>query len=217
MPQLPEEIYVDIFSYLSQRHLRNLLHTCRDFARLVRPLIFETLCFYGSPQFERSYRDPGGRFLRYSGRSKSVEIVSLEAAVNEVLALDIARYARRFEFGPKHYVEGFWERFCRLLERDAQDDGSQAYEEDSEYVSEGVYVVTRRSVGETWELPEKERRVVEKGEIIWAAKIEEQHLQADANRAGLVRLFENMLRLRDIEIVDWRSDLAAYGCFGDQQ
>jgi hypothetical protein len=93
--ELPEELYLEIFSYLPQHHLRLVSRTCRTFATLTKPLMFKTLHLDGSAQVSI-----------HSGRSQTAEVGSLESTVDELLALDIARHVRKLKFSPGYYVDG---------------------------------------------------------------------------------------------------------------
>lgn len=106
MVDLPREIYLEIFSHLPQRHLRAVSQTCRAFTTLARPLMFEEISFSGDPQPNRYYAENGQINVKYPGRSRTVEIISLEATVDEIIALGIAPHVKRLKFSPKHYVEG---------------------------------------------------------------------------------------------------------------
>ncbi|RYF48362.1 MAG: F-box protein, partial [Cytophagaceae bacterium] len=103
---LSNEIYSEIFSHLPQRHLRLVSQTCRTLAALAKPLLFETLVLHGDPQEDRYYHENGRANVIYPGRSKTVELSALGIAVDELIALDIARHVRCLQFGPKVYVAG---------------------------------------------------------------------------------------------------------------
>jgi hypothetical protein len=47
-----------------------------------------------------------GQYFIHPGRSKTVELVSLESTVDELLALDIARHVRKLKFSPAYFVDG---------------------------------------------------------------------------------------------------------------
>lgn len=93
--ELPEELYLEIFSYLPQHHLRLVSRTCRTFATLTKSLMFKTIHLDGSVHTSI-----------HPGRSRTVEVGSLESTVDELLALDIARHVRKLKFSPGYYVDG---------------------------------------------------------------------------------------------------------------
>jgi hypothetical protein len=73
----------------------------------VKPFLFETLTFHGDAQITRHHlqlRPPCDR--THPGPFKSVEVASLKSAIDEVLALDISRYATTFQYSPKLYLDG---------------------------------------------------------------------------------------------------------------
>ena len=93
--ELPEELYLEIFSYLPQHHLRLVSRTCRTFATLTKSLMFKTIHLDGSVHTSI-----------HPGRSRTVEVGSLESTGDELLALDIARHVRKLKFSPGYYVDG---------------------------------------------------------------------------------------------------------------
>jgi hypothetical protein len=108
---LPKEIYLEIFSYLPQHHLRPVLQTCRAFARLVKPLMFKTLHLDGDAQrgmmvAEWKPRAVWSHQVLCPGRSRTAELASLEGTVEELIALDVLRHVRKLKFSPRYYVEG---------------------------------------------------------------------------------------------------------------
>ena len=109
--ELPEEIYLEIFSYLPQHHLRPVLQTCRTFASLVKPLMFGTLHLDGDAQrgmWTAEWR-PGAVWSHQvfcPGRSRIVELASLDSTVDELILLDIVRHVRKLKFSPRYYVDG---------------------------------------------------------------------------------------------------------------
>jgi hypothetical protein len=107
MADLPKEVYLEIFSHLPQRYLLSISQTCRSFAALAKPLIFEEVSFAGDVQQGRYYLE-GDQFISvlYPGRSKTVDMLSLETSVDEIIELGIAPYVKKFKFGPKHYIDG---------------------------------------------------------------------------------------------------------------
>jgi hypothetical protein len=106
MFDLPKELYLEIFSHLPQRHLLSLSLTCRSFAALARPLIFEEISFVGDVQHGRYYSEGDQINVLYPGRSKTVDMLSLDANVNELIKLGIAPYVKKLKFGPKYYIDG---------------------------------------------------------------------------------------------------------------
>jgi hypothetical protein len=105
MAELPKEIYLEVFSYLPARHLRSVSLTCRAFASLSKPLRFQTLHFDGNVQQDR-YHYESFEQVKYPGRSKTVEIGTLGPTVEEIIALDLARFVKKLVFSPVHYTEG---------------------------------------------------------------------------------------------------------------
>ena len=103
--ELPEELYLEIFSYLPQHHLRLVSQTCRTFATLTKSLIFQTIHLDGSAQTGFG-RVEDGQYKIHPGRSRTVELGSLESTVDELLALGIARHVRKLKFSPGYYVDG---------------------------------------------------------------------------------------------------------------
>jgi hypothetical protein len=103
--ELPDELYLEIFTHLPQHHLRSVSQTCRTFATLVRPLKFKTIHLDGFPQsrFGRMEKD---ECVMYPGRSRTVELSALDSTVNELITLDIARHVQALKFSPKYYVDG---------------------------------------------------------------------------------------------------------------
>jgi hypothetical protein len=106
MADLPKELYLEIFSHLPQRHLFSISQTCRAFAVLARPLIFEEISLVGDVQHGCYYSEGDQLNVLYPGRSKTVDTLSLEANVNELIELGIAPYVKKLKFGPKHYIDG---------------------------------------------------------------------------------------------------------------
>ncbi|KAI4675230.1 uncharacterized protein J4E84_010231 [Alternaria hordeiaustralica] len=211
--ELPDELYLEIFSHLPQHHLRSVSQTCRAFATIVRPLMFATIHLDGSPQ-SRFGRMENNECVMYPGRSRTVELVSLESTVDELIAHDIARHVRKLKFSPKYYVDGFWSRYRHWLEReqDYEEDFHRMYdEEDFETDSEGEYAGIRRLAAERLARPDRERELIEQAEAIWAAKVEEQRVRADAVLAAMVKLFAHMPCLKAIEVQEWHCDLGDYG------
>jgi hypothetical protein len=108
---LPDEIYLEIFTYLPQHHLRPVLQPCRTFARLVKPLVFKALHLDGNAQRGTMVAEwnPGAirshQVLR-PGRSRTTELASLKDTVEELIALDILRHVRELKFSPRYYVDG---------------------------------------------------------------------------------------------------------------
>ncbi|KAI4941507.1 hypothetical protein J4E91_010682 [Alternaria rosae] len=152
--------------------------------------------------------------VMHPGRSRTVELVSLESTVDELIAQDIARHVRNLKFSPKYYVDGFWSRYRHWLEReqDYEEDFHNMYEEeDFETDSEGEYVGMRRLAAERLARPGKERELIEQAEAIWAAKVEEQRGKADAILAAMVKLFAHMPCLKAIEVQEWYCNLDDYG------
>jgi hypothetical protein len=104
---LPDEIYLEIFSYLPQHHLRPVLQTCRTFARLVKPLVFKTLHLDGNAQEGNIVAECTPGVIRFCpGRSRTTELASLKDTVDELIAFDILRHVRKLNFSPRYYVEG---------------------------------------------------------------------------------------------------------------
>ncbi|CAN9289460.1 unnamed protein product [Alternaria alternata] len=205
--ELPEELYLEIFSYLPQHHLRLVSRTCRTFATLTKSLMFKTIHLDGSVHTSI-----------HPGRSRTVEVGSLESTVDELLALDIARHVRKLKFSPGYYVDGFWSSYRQWLERevDYEEDFHSMYEaEDFETDSEGEYAGEyagiRRRAEERLARPGKERNLIEQAEAIWVSKVEEQRERADGILAALVKLFAHMPSLKAIEIQQWHCDLSDYG------
>jgi hypothetical protein len=166
METLPKEIYLEIFSHLSQRDLRPVSETSRIFAALTKPRRFEIVHFDGHPQGFQCWSDYGdgsedddvpeddddsddhdrsdyesisadskdiddGQDIeddhepgndqdingdinpaagsvdsRPTGRQTTVELSHLDAAVHDLIALDIPRFVRTLKFSPKIYVAG---------------------------------------------------------------------------------------------------------------
>ena len=67
--------------------------------------MFATIHLDGSPQSRFSMIE-NNECVMYPGRSRTVELVSLESTVDELIALDIARHVRKLKFSPKYYVDG---------------------------------------------------------------------------------------------------------------
>jgi hypothetical protein len=103
--ELPEELYLEIFSYLPQHHLRLVSRTCRTFATLTKSLMFQTIHLDGLAQTGFG-RVEDGQYKIHPGRSRTVEMGSLESTVDELLALDIARHVRKLKFSPGYYLDG---------------------------------------------------------------------------------------------------------------
>ncbi|KAF2032425.1 hypothetical protein EK21DRAFT_110097 [Setomelanomma holmii] len=214
MADLPKEIYLEIFSHLPQRPLRVVSQTCRTFANLAKSLMFETLVFHGDAQKGSYHVEDGALNVWYPGRSKTVELASLSTSIDEVIALDIARYTRCLKFGPRIYVEGFWHRYRQWVENQIHQeidihnfDDEEDFEDDEEF----GYAGDRRIDAERRARAGQERTVVEAAERIWADKLAAQCSNADANLAALTRLFRHMPRLERIEITKWSCDLADFG------
>ncbi|CAN9095928.1 hypothetical protein AA0114_g7482 [Alternaria tenuissima] len=215
--ELPEELYLEIFSYLTQHHLRLVSRTCRTFATLTKSLMFQTIHLDGSAQTGFG-RVEDGQYKIHPGRSRTVELGSLESTVDELLALDIARHVRKLKFSPAYYVDGFWSSYRRWLEReqDYEADFHNMYEEEEfEEDSEGEYVGIRRRAEARLARPGKERNLIEQAEAIWVSKVEEQRERADEISAALVKLFAHMPSLKAIEIQEWHCDLSDYGIVDD--
>jgi hypothetical protein len=105
MAELPKEIYLEVFSYLPTRHLRSVSLTCRAFASLSKPLRFHTLHFDGDAQQDR-YDYESFEQVKYPGRTKTVELGTLRTTVEEIIALDLARFVKMLVFSPVYYIEG---------------------------------------------------------------------------------------------------------------
>lgn len=104
MNTLPYEVYLEIFSHLPRSHLRSVSLVCRSFAALTKPRRFEELVFHGDAQ-ENAFTYEEVR-KGWIGRSRTVEVTSIEDAVKEVLSLGIATHVKTFVFGPRYYGEG---------------------------------------------------------------------------------------------------------------
>jgi len=72
--------------------------------------MFATIHLDGSPQ-SRFGRMENNECVMYPGRSRTVELVSLESTVDELIAHDIARHVRKLKFSPKYYVDGKFSRW----------------------------------------------------------------------------------------------------------
>jgi len=235
--KLPDELYEEIFSHLSQHHLRSVSQTCRVFATIVRPLMFATIHLDGSPQSERireeGVREEPSRWVQYPGRRRTVDLGTLKSTVDELIAHDIACHVRNLKFSPGYYVDGelirkrvfmarriltvlpgFWSAYGLWLS-----DFDDFY--DFNY-AEGAFETNSKCVHRGCIRDEEEQRQrlshgtsFKRAEAIWAAKAEEQREKAGEIPAALIKLFVNMPRLKAIEVQEWHCNLGDYGLRGD--
>lgn len=117
MEALPPELQIQVCSYLPRADLLTINRTCTSLAAAAKPLLFETLIFHGDDHTNETQvplRNP-----------RSVELASLESAVDRVRGLGITKYVKTFQYSPKIYVEGMLALFmiiripltrdCRVL------------------------------------------------------------------------------------------------------
>ncbi|CAO2653365.1 Nn.00g027760.m01.CDS01 [Neocucurbitaria sp. VM-36] len=203
MGPLPRELYLEIFSYLLQRHLRSVSMTCRLFARLVEPSLFSTLVLDGNAQDDCFYIENGAMNVRYPGRKRTVELANLDTAINDLFDLDIARYVKTLKFSPKIYVKGFWKKYLDFLEAGAEEwtwyDITDVADGDEDDDGDDF----RQLREQRQSMPGKEREIVAKAEAFWDDKVIEQESKAGLIHAALARLFRSMPNLERIEITDW--------------
>lgn len=79
------------------------------------------------------------------------------------------------------------------------DDGSDAWENDEEW----GYVGLRRQMEARRRRSEEERDAISKAELCWHRELQEQNEKKDANHAALVRLFQNMPKLKSLQVLEW--------------
>ena len=112
---LPGELRVEICSHLPHNDLLSLSRTCSLYATAAKPFLFETLTFHGDEEASEQHvqlRHPRDR--NNIGPFKPVELASLHASIEEVIGLDIAKYATTFQYSPRVYVEGRFLQKCPL-------------------------------------------------------------------------------------------------------
>lgn len=214
MATLPKELYLQIFAYLEYRYLRAVCETCRTFAALVRPLMFEVLQFRGDAQPQQYYFENSAQ-VRYPVRVKTVELAHLDEAVEEVLRLGFVRYVKTFKFGPKFYVSGMWSAYGQWVDDEINQETSafdigeneSDFEEDDEFAYVGLRRLDEARRGRL----AKELSVVTQAEQLWDQKIAEQTRKKDAINTALVKLFDQMPKLDTIEIVPWKIDIQEFG------
>ncbi|KAJ4361765.1 hypothetical protein N0V83_010705 [Neocucurbitaria cava] len=129
--------------------------------------------------------------------------------MDELLDLDVARYAKRLTFSPKFYHKTFWKEYLRFIDEETEEmtysdliapELRDNYEEDnSDHLpppEKGH--PTRDSIG---------RHLVAKAQSLWAAKAAEQEAKRGENCAALARLFDSMSNLECVEITEWSCTL----------
>ncbi|RYO55539.1 hypothetical protein AA0113_g8704 [Alternaria arborescens] len=216
---LPDEIYLEIFSYLPQHHLRPVLQTCRTFTRLVKPLVFKTLHLDGNAQEGNIVAEWKPGVIRFCpGRSRTTELASLKDTVDELIAFDILRHVRKLNFSPRYYVEGFWSSFRQWLQRsDVQEDFRKTFEVSDTGSDDGECYRARRLALAPLARPEVQQELIVKAESVWTEKVAQQRENAEENLAALVKLFLHMPNLKGIEIRVWSFDLGEYGFPGSAE
>ncbi|KAI0484736.1 hypothetical protein GGR56DRAFT_669260 [Xylariaceae sp. FL0804] len=208
MESLPPEVLHLIASHLEPPDLRSLRLTSRRLAAAAAPSLFRVLRFAGSKKASPTNDVPGAVVLD-PWRTWTVEFGQLEAAVEKVLPLPLAEYAKTLIFDPAYYREGFWQDYRRLIAADAEmpaDEADIDYDEDDEddeesgSEGESYQRMMERANERRRTRPERELPVINEAERHWAGKVAEQEQNEAAVVSALTRLFRTMKQLTRIDV-----------------